>query len=290
MLNDFFKLNTPFNTVATTDEFLALLERADALRDLLIQPDELAPQRPRNRIHDKKFTNVSFSKKELRGVEFKRCGFIDCLFIGTHFNECDFHDCTFEGCNLYKARFTACYIDPVAFEHTCDPSRHSNVGVGLFQQLMQNSANTQQPDFSHSAQYLFRKWQRYQYWREFKNKERTLKSLMSKWVPSLLYDHLAGYGIRLFPFVRLTVLLLAALTAANYWAWARYNFGADPAATSSASWLTSFYYTIATMTSLGLNDPGPHSTIGMLASGAQAMLGVIWFSLLASIIVKRVSK
>ena len=290
MLNDFFKLNRPFNVVETVNEFLALLDRADALRDLLIQPDVLAPTPPRNRIRDKRFTNVSFSKKEIKGIEFTRCCFVDCLFIGTHFNTCDFHDCAFEGCNLYKARFTSCYIDPAVFARTLNPAHHSNIGVGLFQQLVQNSANTHQPDFSHSAQYLFRKWQRYQYRQEFKRKERPFTKFIAKWLPSFLYDHLAGYGIRLFPFVRLTVVLVLALTAVNYWAWSQYCFGAGSMPTDRVSFLTSLYYTIVTMTSLGFNDPGPHSALGMLALGALAVAGVLWFSLLASIIVKRVSR
>lgn len=288
MLSNFFKLNAPYNVVNTVDEFLDLLVRADALRDLLIKPDVIAPDRPRNRIRDKRFTNVSFSKKEIRGVEFTHCRFVDCLFIGTHFNMCDFHDCVFEGCNPYKAEFTSCYVDPNMFAHTLNPRLHTNIGVGLFQQLVQNSANTHQPDFSRSAEYLFRKWQRYQYEQGLRRKELPLTKFIVKWLPSFLYDHLAGYGIRLFPFVRLTIILVLALAAANYWAWSQYAFGEGSLPTDKVSFLTSLYYTIATMTSLGFNDFGPHSTSGMVVSGVLVVVGVLWFGLLAAIIVKRV--
>lgn len=288
MLYDFFKLNRPFNVVATANDFLDLLERADALRDLLVQPDVLAPAPPRNRIRDKLFTNVSFSKKDIRGVDFIRCSFVDCLFIDTHFDTCTFHDCSFRGCNPYKVRFTSCYIDPAAFERTLNPNLHSNIGVGLFQELIRNSANTHQPDFFQSAQYLFRKWQCYQYLHEFKRKQLPFAKFIAKWLPSFLYDHLAGYGIRLFPFVRLTAVLILVLTAVNYFLWSRYSFGVDSTPPEGVSFLTSLYYTIATMTSLGLSNPGPQSPLGRIMSGTLVVVGVVWFAFLASMIVKRV--
>ncbi|NQV21782.1 MAG: two pore domain potassium channel family protein [Rhodospirillales bacterium] len=105
-----------------------------------------------------------------------------------------------------------------------------------------------------------------------------------------MYDHLGGYGIRVFPFVRLTICLLLACTLWNHFAWNWYGMHNSSKAAVTHSPILSFYYTIITMTTLGFGDFTPTTSHGMLAASCQSLFGIVWLGLLVSIIIKRVSK
>jgi hypothetical protein len=290
MLNSFFKLNDGGKRLSSERELLELIRHGDGLRDILFEPDRLALKRPENKIKDKNFTNVSFAKTLIEGLEFTRCKFVDCLFIATVFRGCEFHDCTFVGCNPYRVRFEDTYIDPVAFAGLLDPKIHSNIGVRLFQQLLHNSHGCQQPEFARQAHYYFQKWKRYQLSYDYRRKEIKFYQYVRKWLPSFFYDHLCGYGIRIRPFVRLTVVFVVACTVINHFLWGAYQMHNSTGMALAASPVVSIYYTIITMTTLGYGDYTPTAGLGMLASSCQAVFGIVWLSLLASIIIKRVSK
>ncbi len=288
MLSNFFSLNPGFKVIKAENELLDLLRHADAIRDILYEPELLAPPRPKNKLKGKKFTNVSFTKTELRGIVFTRCSFTDCLFIGTKFVSCEFHDCRFEHCNPYKASFLDTYINPEVFVGTLDPKKHSNIGVWLFQQLMENSVKRQEPEHAQSAQYFFRKWLRFQHTYEYSHGEMGFWPYVRKWLPSFLYDHCAGYGIRMAPFFRLTIVWLLVVTATNRFCWKQFGMSISDSPDGTKAWIMSFYYTVVTMTTLGYGDITPQSNAGMLAASLEALLGLIWLSLLASIVIKKV--
>ena len=291
MLNDYFKLNKSFETVETVEQFLDLISHNKSVSNILFTPSTFSPARPANRITDKTFTNVSFAKKEIRSVEFQDCHFIDCLFIGTAFISCAFHDCTFVGCNMYKVSFTNTYIDPGVFEFTIDPIKYSNVGLGLFQQLLQNSAQSHQPDFARTAQYQFEKWKRYQYNYEYAKGDMPLGRYLSKWIPNWLFDKSLGYGIRMAPFIRLTALLLTVMWLINYYCWEALGLHVNVTTSGVVhSWPIAFYYTVVTMTTLGYGDITPTTSTGMILASIEAMIGLLWLSVLASIIIKRLTK
>jgi voltage-gated potassium channel len=48
------------------------------------------------------------------------------------------------------------------------------------------------------------------------------------------------------------------------------------------------YYTLVTLTTLGYGDITPATQGGMIAAGVEALLGLVWFGMLTSIIVKKV--
>ena len=290
MLKEFFKLNPDFKTIDTEEDLLEIIEHGDGVRDILFKPDIFAPARPLNKIRGKKFTNVSFTKTVLDGLEFTKCEFVDCLFIGSIIRNCEFHDCTFEGCNPYKILFESTYIDPRVFTTILNPKVHSNIGVGLFQRLLQNSRSCHQPEFARQALYLFQKWKRYQLSYAFSQGKIGKREYLKKWLPSVLYDYLAGYGIRVLPFVRLTIVLLVVCTIFNHFAWGSYHMHNTTEMASKARPIVSFYYTVITMTTLGYGDYTPTTPFGMLAASGQSVLGILWLSALASIIINRVSK
>ena len=290
MLNDFFRLNPGALEVATPEDFLHILRHSDSLRDILYKPKTLSPQRPHNRFENKTFTNVSFSKTDLVRLEFKKCNFIDCLFIGTFFDSCDFHACKFVGCNPYKSSFRNTYIDPECFEKMLCPNEHSNIGVGLFQQLLHNSVESRQPRFSRAAEYLFYKWKRYQLDYEYSKEKLTFLEYYKNWVPSILYDYLVGYGIRIFPLVRLTIGFLVFTTIFNHVAWPCFEMHSDTIRVENPSLTTSIYYTVITITTLGYGDLTPTSSFGMNAASFESLTGILWLGLIANTIIKRVIK
>ena len=246
MLDSFFRLNGDSKKLETQDEFLEIIRYSDAVRDLEYRPNELKPSRPRNKFIKKRFTNVSFSKTEITGIEFKKCEFVDCLFIGTSFFDCEFHDCIFIGCNPYKISFRETYIDPACFADMLSPARHSNIGTWLFQQLLRNSAECRQPSFAQTAQYYFYKWKRYQLNYEHKNKELSTWQYFRRWFPSLMYDHLAGYGLRILPLARLTAVMLLSCTLFNHVAWNMFGIHSSTISAGNPTWTKSIYYTVIT--------------------------------------------
>ena len=48
------------------------------------------------------------------------------------------------------------------------------------------------------------------------------------------------------------------------------------------------YYTLVTLTTLGYGDITPTTGGGMIVAGLEALLGLLWFGMLTSIIVKKV--
>ncbi|WP_321494163.1 ion channel [uncultured Desulfobacter sp.] len=290
MLNSFFKLNGEFKRLESEDEFLELIRHADALRDLEYRPNQLRPDRPMNKFSGKKFTNISFAKTEFIGLEFSWCEFIDCLFIGTIFIDCEFHDCTFSGCNPHKVRFKGTYIDPICFSKMLSPTEHANIGTWLFQQLLRNSAESRQPSFAQTAQYYFQKWKRYQLWYDYKQKNIPAYQFLKRWIPSLLYDHLAGYGIRILPLVRLTAGFLLFCTTFNHYAWRFFGIHSSSIKDLTPSVTKSIYYTVITVTTLGYGDLTPTSEFGMNTASVESLFGVVWLGLFANTIIKRVTK
>ena len=187
--------------------------------------------------------------------------------------------------------FTHTYIDPRVFVSTIDPKKYSNIGVWLFWQLFQNSAQIHQPDFARTAQYQFEKWQRYQYNYEYTKGEMPLGRYLSKWILNWLFDKSLGYGIRMVPFIRLTALLLTVMWLINYYCWEALGLHVNVTTSGVVhSWPIAFYYTVVTMTTLGYGDITPTTSTGMILASIEAMIGLLWLSVLASIIIKRLTK
>ena len=267
-----------------------MLRYSDAVRDIEYRHCKFSPARPNNRIKKKKFTNISFSKTKIANIEFNKCEFIDCLFIGTSFVDCEFHECIFNGCNPHKISFRDTYIDPACFAGMLSPEKHSNIGIWLFQQLLRNSAECRQPAFAQTAQYYFYKWKRYQLGYDYRKNELTRFQYYRRVLPSLLYDHLAGYGIRLLPLARLTSGMLFICTLFNHLAWSMFGMHSSTLDPGTPSIARSIYYTVITITTLGYGDLTPTSDFGLYAASVESLFGVLWLGLIANTIIKRVAK
>lgn len=193
MLNDFFKLNPPFEKY---DE--AMLEKhfatADHLKAVIYEPAEW-PQALR-KLKARKFNNVSFSKTSFSRVTLTNCNFEDCLFIGCYFQEVEFTD-SIEFDKQYKKRY-------------------ANIPVGLYQALLDNSSNMYQADFLMAADIRFCRWKRAQL--AYDQKEKKISVYRAKWeyLKSWLYEHVAGFGYRPGRFFMCTICLFLLVSVINH--------------------------------------------------------------------------
>jgi len=286
MLNNFFKLNEPYSVFESYEELTNHFSHADDLKNVLYKPDLLPPVGGVG-FRDKRFVNVSFSKKKIQRATFTRCKFVDCLFIGTTFEDCEFHDCTFENCNPYKCAFVRTYIDPAAFRNMLNRHQHSNIGVNLFSRLRLNCAEMHQRDFEASADFEFRKWKRYQLVYDYRQKHVSGATFARRWVPDFAFYVFAGYGYRGMFFGGWTILLLVLLVSLNHFFAGDFAINVAQSPDASNSYIYSFYHTVATFTTLGSNAVAlTLRAVCLLA--IEACLGVVWLSVLTSIVVKRV--
>ena len=248
------------------------------------------------------FNNVSFSKKEIVGLRFLNCKFEDCLFIASKFIDCEFHSCEFTYCNTHKIEFRNTYVDPAIFEKMLKrcPGAHKfqyvNVLLHLFQRLSKNSHEMHQHDFAATADFNFRLCKRYELIKRWKadRPKRAIRGYIGikaigfyiKWIADTLDWAARGYGWRLGRFFLSSALALGLVVLLNYCFWQTYEF--DSVGTAKDGSIHSVLYnTIVIITTLGLGEFNPGTSIGLYAVGAQALFGPIWLSILASILIKR---
>ncbi|PZX18417.1 pentapeptide repeat protein [Palleronia aestuarii] len=291
---DFFTLRKPYEELSTPSEFWALVDGDDekVLKDLLFRPDKLESVEPpkRWRVRNKKFCNVSFSKTLLSQIEFTDCHFEECLFTGSVIYDCRFNFCIFVNCNFYRARIQECFIDPKAFAECLDPKRHANIGVGLYQELLHNSRQQAQTEFTSYAQYKFVQWKRYLKRSEIRNSDagRLVKLLKSiALVPSWLFELTTGSGMRLSNLAITSCVLLATITGINYFYCSTFGLSlqGDPVLTITEA----FYFSTIVVTSLGFGDITPGTDLGRIVVAFEAIVGFLTFALLVSMTFRKIT-
>lgn len=292
--SDFFSLRQPYDELSNADDFWDKAENQSetTIENILYRPDKIESKKPPQKwtIRGKSFKNVSFSKTLLSYLEFTRCTFDGCLFVGSIISDCRFNDCQFINCNFYRAQFQNCHIDPSSFERCLDPVKYANIGVGLYQELLQNSRQQAQPEFTSEAQYQFRKWQRYWGWHEVRNSNRSFMrtifrrtSLLWAWV----YEKTTGSGTRFTNMAGTSAVFLIVLTAINYFL--RDNFGLMIGEEPVKSVPEAFYFSTIVVTTLGFGDITPRTDLGRIAVSLQALLGFATFALLVSMAFRRMA-
>jgi hypothetical protein len=290
MLQNFFKLNAAESAVkiATQDEFLELVRVNKRIENAIFFATELRSPRPQNVIRNKAFYNVSFKSTRFYDAEFRYCEFEDCLFVGSQFDRCEIHHCSFKGCNFHKVRFVETYVDPQVFVGLFDPTKHANIGVYVFQQLRSNALNTHQPEFFQTADWRFRRWLRHELIDKFKRKQARWREIWWPVARNWGYEFFIGYGHSLTRFGLTSLFLFSGILSFNCWFWrsAEMNMTAKVQAVDGLS--KAIYYTVVTLTTLGYGDITPTTAKGMFVAGIEALLGLVWFGMLTSIIVKKV--
>jgi len=278
MLNDFFKLNLPFEKF-DTETLLSHLKTSKHICNVLYEPTILEKQN----ISGVVFENVSFSKTTIEKVTFNDCVFRDCLFIGTEFSSVEFHDCEFDNCNFYKAKFTDVYAKPSQFRKAIKDKNYSNIAVNLYHQLRENYYRESQREFKNEAEYFFGHWRRRNDLIQGSRKGKKWYKYIPTFLFSTVYGYLLGYGYRLRNLVATTTLIIAITVATNYY-FAAHLFSTP----TKPSALKTIYFTITTMATLGASGYTPDTETGYLFIVANVTIGISIFSATISAIFKKV--
>jgi Ion channel/Pentapeptide repeats (9 copies) len=285
---DFFKLGEKPTNI-DQGEFFRLTKSPGRIASKLYLPSTLkSPYEPQRAVvANCHFEDVSFSKTLIDNIEFKKCTFLRCLFIAARIERCRFTECTFVESNPYRIEFENTYINPLSFEQCLDRTKYQNIGVYLYQELLNNSRKQSQPDFTQDALFLFRRWTRYQdlYRLRATTDWRAKLRLRTAIATNFAQDKLIGFGVRVGSFLRTALIVVVLLTAVNYGFAPALGLGGD---TKISSMVDAFYFTVITLTTIGYGDITPTTQIGRAFISAEGMLGFLSFAILASMLYRKI--
>ena len=288
MLGDFFKLDTPFvpfdNSTALNDHF----RTTSTLENVLFEPASIDEEQ-KTLFKNKSFKNVSFSKTAFAQMTFTDCTFEDCLFIGSAFLEVQFHRCRFKNCNFYKVSLTKCYFDPNFMEFDAKYRKtHANIMTELYHTLLINAKSEFQHRHAEDAEISFREWLILQ--KDYERRSGKIVPLRygMEWAISKVGYHAYGYGNRPLRFTITSAIALLACSAIIHILWPVLGMHINGHFIERGSFLDSLYYTVVVTTTLGFGDVVPTLTGGRLLTSLLSILGIVWFSLLAAMVIKKV--
>jgi len=292
--DQFFTLIEPYAELSEPKDFWRAVEGDDKkdIRDLLYKPDRLESVEPPKkwRVRNKRFYNVSFARTVISQIEFTDCHFESCLFVGSVVSDCRFNNCHFVSCNFYRSEIRGCFIDPQSFSKCLDPKRHANIGVGLYQELLHNSRQQVQPEFTNLSQYQFIRWKRYLKWDEIeKSNLRWSKKFLKRFalLPAWAFEITTGSGVRLSNLAISSSLMLLTITLLNHYF--SVEFGLKLSGEPIASIMESFYFSTIVVTSLGFGDITPGTDLGRFVIACEAIAGFLTFAVLVSMAFRKIS-
>ncbi|WP_031485775.1 ion channel [Maridesulfovibrio frigidus] len=293
----FFRLHGECDKIKSPGEFSTVLRNGKGFHNGIYWPAlweyVKGETPPLKELH---FENCSLSKTTLKGLEFVSCKFIDCRFIDTKFENCEFHGCEFHGCNFYRATMDNCYLDPKAIKGI-SKVMHPNIALRVFADLKKNAKQVENPNFQSDAEFYYKVYNRYQkrFGLTIKGNQ---KRLSFKWIYKLfrfvftflvdfLWMLISGYGMRSRYVFFSGLSLVCILTFINY------RFGALIEGSSNggdivSKGVDSLYFSVMTITTLGYGAIAPTNPEGKLLIVSQALVGVIWLTACASVIVKKI--
>lgn len=233
------------------------------------------------------FRRVSFSKKIIKECTFSKCFFEDCLFIGTTLEGCEFHSCRFLNTNPYKIKIRETYMDPKAWERSFSMDDYSNIGVHLFQQLMENAAKARQPEHALEAELLYRQWKIGQFKFDYKAGKIDRWQYAKIVIVSLFYGKLFGFGIQAKNSMITAAVSLLAILSYNACFWDKLGIRKNDLLVEGA-FDTVVYFTTVTLSTLGYGDLVPTTPWGRWSVVIEVVLGLLLTAMLINAIVKRV--
>ena len=293
--SSFFQLRKPYGVLKDAEALIQLVEfqaEAVVVKDYMYESTHLrSPLWPEKwKFSGLKFVNFSFSRTHLLCLEFTDCCFKDCLFIGSIIEKCTFSNCHFSNCNFFRCDIESCYINPDSFENCIDPHDYPNIGVSLYRELMQNSKQLGEPEFTRKAQYQFMKWTRYE---KKKNAQEKGKGIINRvWanarvLPSWFLDVTTGYGMRLRRVIGTSCVSFVLISLLNYFF--RSAFGLTLDDSPFKGLIEAFYFTAIVITSLGFGDITPATPLGQAVVSLEAVGGFFMFAVFASMLYRRIA-
>lgn len=300
MLVDFFKLNGNPEEIPDQAEFERLLNMSDSFKNALYKSDELKESAGRKnlKIKDCSFSNFSFSKTKIKNVIFINCKFTDCLFIGAEIKDCEFSNCRFSNVNTFKIVIENTYINPDSFIDSIKGIEKSNIGIHLFQQLLQNSRQQGQQKFSRVAEYNFNKWSDNLTLNKYRN-EKPYKisfcQFLKEYPLNILFKWTFGYGLRFRNFIVTFSICFISFFFVNMYNWTNYSLKEkdiciDAFHPDSTGVVSNLFYTMDVTTKLVDSQFQPTSNIGMFWLSFQSIVAFILLSGLITILINRFVK
>ena len=297
----FFKLKGSAAPINSQNELLDHLKISNHLKDAIYFPDTLVwtsdksngPQR--YRVFGVTFENVSFAKTKISNFSFVNCKFVDCLFIGGVWDDLEFHGCTFTRCNMFKISIARTYIDPISFKKCLNPWKHTNIGVHLFQQLLKNFSDTEQPLFRDDAKFFFLRWRRLnlffklRQWGSGRPQSESVWEMTWGVLVSFLYEKLLGSGIRVRYVLATSIVAYLLVAFANYIFWLPAGL-LDRGKVVGPTVVNAIYLTATMLSTTGPGDIVPDTPFGRLMLATEAIFGVLWFAILASMIFRKITR
>ena len=288
MLDSFFSLNGQFATMGDSAALDAHFRTSSSLENTLYQPSSIAVAQ-RTLFKAKKFKNVSFSKTLFRRMTFTDCEFEDCLFIGARFTEVQFHRCKFVNCNFYKCALSKCYLDPNCFSFSPSLKKtHANIMTELFHSLLVNAKSESQHRHAEDAEIMFRRWLLWQRSYDRRTKKISDCRFAKEWLLSKAGDCVFGFGYRPFKFAVSSILFLLLCSVLTHVSWPALGMHNSNGVIRDDSFINAIYYTVVVTTTLGFGDIIPTTVPGQLFASFLSVVGLIWFSLLAALVIRRV--
>lgn len=302
MLNNFFQLNPGPVGINSQADFQALYDRSDNVDNVIYWPDELAGISSISKLKIKSITflNVSFKNTLIKNVEFSNCHFEDCLFLGATIENSKFLECSFKGVNTYGITITDTYLNPSFFKNNFKWNHYtkSNIAVQLFQELYNNAVKQDITDFSKIAKYHILLWEdkllisKYHFNRPYPIK---WYKYYSEIIPNSFFRYGFGYGFRLRNFVVSFMIIFFMCFLYNKDNWQLYNFherdfNIEDFTYSSYSHYANLFYTLDVLTKSVDSQFQPSSNFGMIAYSVQGGIGLIFFSLLVTVLINKFVK
>ncbi len=283
--------------VKTQEEFSQLLKCGERkFSDYLVKLDVIEASTIATKAEGIEFENVSFARVKMTGLVFSNCIFKNCRFHFAKFESCQFHKCKFVSTNMHKISIKNSYIEPDSFlEAIPDKIEYANIGIHLFQTLMRNSRDEDQPERESRARYQFKLWQRYKEIKELKDGWKEPKSLrlpesmalVAKIMGNFFWGLFFGYGVRLRNYAMTTILIVIILTIINLIC--AKEFGLLIGSRTLNSFWEALYFTIISLTTVGYGDITPTTSFGRVAVSFQGIVGFGLFGLLTSMLYRKIS-
>ena len=284
--------------VLDQEAFYKKLDKRGHLKKISYMPDTLRPRVKGRKepIINKRFEFVSFSWTEISDISFRNCIFEHCQFINSNIVNCEFQNCRFISTNTLKIAFSRTRINPRSFAKCLDKRKHQNIGVHLFQRLLDNSRAMHQSEYAREAHFLFLQWRRRQdafLIAKYLTKIQSCRDL-SRWLRTcgryanrLFWEQFFGWCIKITLLARSAILFFLFAWCANFCF--RESFGLLRKGEMISTWWESLYFTAVSLTTLGYGDIVPTTTAGQVWASGQTISGFFLLALLTSTLYRRVS-
>jgi Ion channel len=161
---------------------------------------------------------------------------------------------------------------------------HQNIGVYLYQELLNNSRQQSQPDFAQDALFQFRRWLRFEQIYKLRQNDvaRISRFELSRLiVQSWLAEKLLGFGVHLKNYCFTAVSTAYILALINYHFCSSFGL-------KIGTFIDALYFTTITLTTIGYGDITPTTTCGRLVIAGEGVAGFVLFAILASMVYRKI--